>query len=127
MVVITTVRTTTAGSSTSMAAPFAITTTFTAPSACSQSIGGLTILENKKYEIWLNEPVPVPGTTITSCYPSQFISSYLLEKGGVTQAAFSPLVCPAGYTTQGPYTSNYIACCPRCVPSNSQIRIPIRN
>jgi hypothetical protein len=116
MVIVTTTRTTASGGSASMTSPFAITTTFTAPSACAQATGGLTILENKKYEIWLNEPVPVPGTTITSCYPSQFISSYLLEKGGITQAAFSPLVCPSGYATQGPFTSNYIACCPRSVP-----------
>ena len=81
------------------------------------------MLENRQYEIWLNEPIPVPGTTITSCYPSQFISSFLLQAGGVTQAAFSPLVCPSGYTIQGPYTSNYIACCPRRVLPNSQARM----
>lgn len=95
------------------ASPFALTTTYIPPTQCAQSVGGLTMLQNKAYEIWLNDPEPVPGTTVTSCYPSQFMSSYLLEKGGQSQAAFSPLVCPEGYTTQGPFTSNYIACCPR--------------
>jgi hypothetical protein len=100
------------GSST-VASPFAITTAFTAPTQCAQSIGGLTMLQNKAYQIWLNDPEPVPGTIISSCYASQFMSSYLLEQGGVSQAAFNPLICPQGYTAQGPYTSNYIACCPR--------------
>ena len=98
---------------TTTAKPFAITTTFTAPTQCAQSVGGLTMLQNEQDEIWLNHPLPVPGTTISSCYPSQFMSSFLLQTGGVSQAAFSPLVCPSDYTTQGPFTSNYIACCPR--------------
>ncbi|KAG0650366.1 hypothetical protein D0Z07_3389 [Hyphodiscus hymeniophilus] len=93
-------------------APFAITTTWTAPSQCAQSVGGLTMLEVDQYRVWLNAILPVPGVTSTSCYPSQFISSFLLQTGGVSQPAMSPLVCPAGYTTQGPFTSNYIACCP---------------
>lgn len=98
---------------TQSAVPFAITTTYTAPTQCAQSVGGLTMLGNDEYRVWLNAILPVPGTTVTSCYPSQYISSFLLQTGGVTQAAFSPLVCPAGYATQGPFTSNYIACCPR--------------
>ena len=93
--------------------PFDITTTYTAPTQCAQSIGGLTMLENDQYRVWLNAILPVPGTTVTACYPSQYISSFLLQTGGISQAAMSPLVCPAGYTTQGPFTSNYIACCPR--------------
>ncbi|KAE9377364.1 hypothetical protein N431DRAFT_436593 [Stipitochalara longipes BDJ] len=70
------------------------------------------MLENDEFRIWLNAPVPVPGTTISSCYPHQFMSSFLLQTGGISQAPFEPLVCPEGYTTQGPFTSNYIACCP---------------
>ncbi|PVH79952.1 hypothetical protein DL98DRAFT_588946 [Cadophora sp. DSE1049] len=92
--------------------PFAITATFAVPTQCAESIGGLTMLKNDGFRIWLNHPLPVPGTTITSCYAPEFASSFLLERGGVSQAAMSPLVCPAGYTTQGPFTSNYIACCP---------------
>jgi hypothetical protein len=92
---------------------FAITTTFTAPTQCAQSVGGLTMLENDDFRIWLNAPLPVPGTTVSSCYPDEFISSFLLQTAGISQAPFNPLVCPDGYTTQGPFTSNYIACCPR--------------
>ncbi|KAL2063181.1 hypothetical protein VTL71DRAFT_6253 [Oculimacula yallundae] len=92
--------------------PFAITTTFTAPPRCAESNAGLTMLKNDGFRIWLNHPLPVPGTTITSCYAPEFASSFLLERGGVSQAAMSPVVCPVGYTTQGPFTSNYIACCP---------------
>jgi hypothetical protein len=94
---------------------FAVTTTFTAPTQCAQSVGGLTMLENDGFRIWLNAPLPVPGTTVSSCYPDQYISSFLLQTGGTSQAPFSALVCPDGYTTQGPFTSHYIACCPRFV------------
>lgn len=89
-----------------------LTTTFT-PTATTCTEHKLTMLENRAWEIWMNMPVPVPGTTFTDCYPSQYVTSLLLSAGGVTQPAFQPLVCPQDYTTIGPYTSNYIACCPR--------------
>lgn len=89
-----------------------LTTTFV-PAATTCTAHQLTMLENRGYEIWANIPVPVSGSTFSDCYPSQYMTSYLLAAGGVTQPAFNPLVCPAGYTTIGPYTSNYIACCPR--------------
>lgn len=97
------------------ASPIALTTTFTAPSQCfpNNPGGGFTMLVNRDYEIWLNEIYPVPGTTVTSCYPSQYVSSYALEQGKIPQAALSPLVCPSGWSTVAQYTSNYIACCPR--------------
>jgi len=60
----------------------------------------------------MNMPVPVPGSTFTDCYPSQYMTSYLLSAGAVTQPAFNPLICPQNYAAVGPYTSNYIACCP---------------
>jgi hypothetical protein len=41
------------------------------------------------------------------------MTSYLQSAGGVTQAAFDPLICPGDYSAVGPYTSNYIACCPK--------------
>jgi hypothetical protein len=81
------------------------------------------MLENDGFRIWLNAPLPAPGTTISSCYPEQFISSFLLQTGGVSQAPFSALVCPDGYTTQGIFTSNYIACCPRFVDLLQESRI----
>ncbi|KAG9235696.1 hypothetical protein BJ875DRAFT_264352 [Amylocarpus encephaloides] len=89
----------------------ALTTTFT-PTATGCIKNQLTMLANREYQIWLNMPLPVPGTTMSECYPSQFMSSYLESAGGVTQAAFDPLVCPQSYSAVGPFTSNYIACCP---------------
>ncbi len=91
-----------------------LTTTFV-PTATTCTENRLTMLENRGYEIWMNMPVPVPGTTFSDCYPSQYMTSYLLSAGGVTQPAFNPLVCPQNYAAVGPYTSNYIACCPRSV------------
>ncbi|TVY35113.1 hypothetical protein LOCC1_G007601 [Lachnellula occidentalis] len=89
----------------------ALTTTFI-PTATTCTENRLTMLANKAFQIWMNEPVPVPGTTLTDCYPSQFANSYLLSAGGVTRPAFNPLICPENYATMGPFTSNYIACCP---------------
>lgn len=60
----------------------------------------------------MNEILPVPGTTFTECYPSQFMTSYLLQEGGITQPAFKYLECPQSWYAVGPYTANYIACCP---------------
>jgi hypothetical protein len=87
-----------------------LTTTFAPTATCTEN--RLTMLANRGYEIWMNMPVPVPNSTFSDCYPSQYMTSYLLSAGGVTQPAFNPLVCPQGYSTIGPYTSNYIACCP---------------
>lgn len=89
-----------------------LTTTFV-PKATACTENRLTMLANRKYEIWNNEPVPVPNITITDCYPTQFLESYTLLGAKVTQPAFNPLICPDNYETIGPYTSNYIACCPR--------------
>ncbi|TVY37334.1 hypothetical protein LSUB1_G004744 [Lachnellula subtilissima] len=89
----------------------ALTTTFI-PTATTCTENRLTMLANRAFEIWMNEPVPVPGSTLTDCYPSQFATSYLLQAGGITQPAFNPLICPVNYSSMGPFTSNYIACCP---------------
>jgi hypothetical protein len=93
----------------------AMTTAFIpAATACLEN--HLTMLENQDFEIWLNYPLPVPLTTISDCYPSQFMSSFAASISHTTEAAFSPLVCPGGYTavpTSWPAASNYIACCPR--------------
>lgn len=85
-----------------------------APLATACTENRLTMLQNKAFEIWNNEPFPVPGTTFSDCYPSQFISSLISSAGGITLQAFSPLECPKNYSTVG-FTSNYIACCPRSV------------
>jgi hypothetical protein len=100
----------------SMVTP-AMTTTFT-PAATTCLDNQLTMLENQGYFIWQNYPLPVPHSTFSDCYPSQFMSSFVASLAGTTQAPFSPLVCPGGYTTVAtswPAASNYIACCPRCV------------
>lgn len=93
----------------------AITTTFAGPLSCAQSVGGLTMLQGDAYRIWLNAPIPVPGVTISSCYPPQFMSSFLSQRAGSPQSAFRALVCPSGYATQAKYANNYIACCPRYI------------
>ena len=92
----------------------ALTTVF-APTATSCLENRLTMMENQAYRIWMNEILPVPGSTFTDCYPSQFMTSYLLHAGGITQPAFTYLECPKSWSAVGPYTSNYIACCPKYV------------
>jgi hypothetical protein len=95
----------------------AITTVFS-PAATTCLGNQLTMLENQAFEIWLNYPLPVPQSTFGACYPSQFMSSIVASAAGTVEAAFSPLVCPRGYTTVStswPAASNYIACCPRYV------------
>ncbi|RDL41366.1 uncharacterized protein BP5553_01345 [Venustampulla echinocandica] len=93
-----------------MATP-ALTTTFI-PKASTCTENHLTILPDKSNEIWMNAPIPVSGTTFSDCYPTQFMSSYLLAASSTIQPAFNPLVCPENYSTVGAFASNYIACCP---------------
>lgn len=103
----------------------AITTAFKPAATCLDN--KFTMMENKQYEIWLNYPLPVPKSTFSACYPPQFMSSVIDSAAGTTQAPFSPLVCPQGYTTVESTwraASNYIACCPRCV---TQFRLPVYN
>lgn len=91
----------------------ALTTTFTPPATCASEL--LTLLTAKSYQIWINEPAPVPGTLLTDCYPSEWIDGYtsLLSSSSSVVAVMSPLVCPSGWTTQSDSTwsSGYIACC----------------
>jgi len=101
----------TASATAALITPLLTTTFIPAATTCTEN--RLTMLANRAFEIWMNEPLPVAGSTFTDCYPSQFATSYLLQAGGATQPAFNPLICPVNYSTVGPYTSNYIACCPR--------------
>ncbi len=105
------IPTTTSATVVATVAP-ALTTTFI-PKATTCTENRLTMLANREFQIWMNPPFPVPGSTFTDCYPSQFMTSFLLSAGAVTQPAFAPLICPQHYSAVGPYTSNYIACCPR--------------
>lgn len=108
-------------SSTKSSAPTAIfvtpalTTTFTPPPSCTSH--HLTMLENQAFRVWMNEPIPVPDTTFSDCYPSQFMTSYQQQMSNTIVPAFSPLVCPDSYATvfNQPIKDRplYIACCPR--------------
>ncbi len=93
----------------------ALTTAFTPPASCTQ--GHLTMLMSAAYQVWLNEPRPVPNTTFSDCYPSQFMTSFLASANNTILPAFSPLVCPDNYFTifNRTVTSRplYVACCPR--------------
>ncbi|KAI0419533.1 hypothetical protein F5X98DRAFT_65976 [Xylaria grammica] len=96
--------------------PYAVplTTTFIPPESCNQ--GQYTQLSSPGYYLWLNEPVPVPGTTISDCYPREFMQYYTNYHINPTNVGsrvplMSPLVCPFGW--HAPFTSgNYQACCP---------------
>ncbi|KAL8950517.1 MAG: hypothetical protein Q9222_003456 [Ikaeria aurantiellina] len=73
------------------------------------------MLADQAYQIWYNEPVPVPAETYTECYAPEFITSYLKSLGGATVPAFSPLLCQHDYSTvfsSFSGTATYIACCP---------------
>ena len=100
----------------------ALSSTFTPPQGCASS---LTMLEAQHYEIWNNEPVPVLNQTLSSCYPPEFMTSYIESLNGTTLPPFSPLVCQQGWdTVYSAYSQDscswststacwYIACCPR--------------
>ncbi|KAK9454021.1 hypothetical protein V1511DRAFT_535220 [Dipodascopsis uninucleata] len=90
-----------------------LTTTYRPPAVCTE--GHLTEMQYRQYEIWLNYPVPAPSVTITSCYPSEFLSSWEAAST-ITVEPFSMLVCPQNYATvyEQDFGDNktYIACCP---------------
>ena len=90
-----------------------ITTTFTPPQQCWQS---LTMLGTKHSEIWYNEPAPASGRTYSQCYDSAFMTSYLEAIRGTSLPPFASLVCQFGWITafQTPVSDGtYIICCPR--------------
>lgn len=70
------------------------------------------------FRIWLNEPLPVPGSTFSSCYPSAWIADYSSVEGQSSSIAplVSPMVCPSGWDTASSVSqgtlSGYLACCP---------------
>lgn len=97
----------------------ALTTTFTAPASCDKDL--MTMLTAKSYQIWINEPLPLPGTMLGDCYPSQWIDGYTSVVGSSSSVApmMSPLVCPSGWATQSDdsWSSGYMACCASYVHS----------
>ncbi|KAI1402854.1 hypothetical protein F4819DRAFT_259949 [Hypoxylon fuscum] len=55
-----------------------LTTTFTPPASCGEM--HLTQLSSPGYRIWLNEPLPVPGSRFGDCYPPGFIDGYTSDR-----------------------------------------------
>jgi hypothetical protein len=92
----------------------ALTTTFIPPDSCNEA--QLTQLPSPGYQLWLNEPVPIPGVTVSDCYPSEFMEYYTTYHVNPTTVGsrvpmMSPLVCP--YNWQVVSTKDdYQACCP---------------
>ncbi|KAK8170098.1 hypothetical protein IWX90DRAFT_198306 [Phyllosticta citrichinensis] len=101
-------------SATDTSATIALTMTFTPPSPCTSH--HLTMVSD--FRIWLNEPLPVPGSTFSSCYPSAWIAHYSSVEGSSSSIAplVTPMVCPSGWDTASSVSqgslSGYFACCP---------------
>ncbi|GKT59732.1 CFEM domain protein [Colletotrichum tofieldiae] len=90
----------------------ALTTTFTPPAQCNEN--HLTMLVGALEKIWINEPVPLPNQTTSSCYPSEWLGGYesVMSKSSSIAPYMSPLVCPDGWNTESSTWANgYIACC----------------
>ncbi|RFU33042.1 hypothetical protein B7463_g3276, partial [Scytalidium lignicola] len=79
------------------------------------------MLSSPGFFIWANEPVPVPATTMSECYPREFLESYTsvpsFSSGSIVipassiVPALSPFICPEAWNTVLTEGS-YIACCP---------------
>lgn len=106
-------RADTTGTSTTATGVAALTTTFTPPATCTDDL--LTMLTAKSFQIWINEPLPLPGSMLGDCYPSEWIDGYtsVVSSSSSVAPMMSPLVCPSGWKTQSDdtWTSGYIACC----------------
>ncbi|KAI1295255.1 hypothetical protein F5Y03DRAFT_410472 [Xylaria venustula] len=87
----------------------ALTTTFTQSPQCTGAL--ITQMAWRGTNLWDNAINPVPTSTITTCYPSQFYSSVIGELNSVALPAFSHLVCPSGWIANM-YNTTYGACCP---------------
>ncbi|KAI8957026.1 hypothetical protein F5Y11DRAFT_364403 [Daldinia sp. FL1419] len=111
-----------------------LTTTFTPPTSCGEM--HLTQLSSPGYQLWLNEPQPVPNSKIGDCYPSGYINGYtsvcdrvyiifpsmllIVNASSSIAPMFSPLVCPEGWNTARTWPDGYIACC----ASGFQLHLP---
>lgn len=86
----------------------ALSTTFTPAATCTNLVFSSPI-----YKVWLNEPVPASGTTMSDCFPGQWLQGYASASPSSSIAPLmSPLVCPSGWTTAFRTSTSYIACCP---------------
>lgn len=104
----------------------ALTTTFTPPATCNDNL--LTMLTSRSFQIWVNEPLPLPGSVLGDCYPSEWINGYtsVVSSSSSVAPLMSPLVCPSGWKTQSDdtWTSGYMACCASYVAFLSPCRLP---
>ncbi|KAK8074562.1 Cfem domain protein [Apiospora hydei] len=89
----------------------ALTTTFTPPPKCQES--HLSMMSPPSYQIWMNEPMPVPGPANGDCYPSEFIQGYTSIANSSSSIApfFKPLICPVGWSVAQEWENGYIVCC----------------
>lgn len=90
----------------------ALTTTFAPPADCAEN--HLTMLVGALEKIWINEPVPLPNSTISSCYPTEWIDGYssVVSKTSSVAPFMSPLVCPSGWNSESSTWANgYVVCC----------------
>ncbi|KAL2436947.1 hypothetical protein ABEF95_015577 [Exophiala dermatitidis] len=87
-----------------------VTTAFTPAPTCQSPY--LTMLSSPGYQIWFAEPVPVPATTASACYPSDWIQWYTSSGTSSIVPVVSPLICPQGWEEVESWSSSYIACCP---------------
>ena len=85
-------RTTAVSSSTKTGYDMEIATILTQPVDCAT--GGLTEIALPVSELWQDAINPVPKSTGTSCYPSQFHSGVLVTASGISLALPSELGCP---------------------------------
>ncbi|KAF3001710.1 hypothetical protein E8E14_001720 [Neopestalotiopsis sp. 37M] len=104
--------TTSTTASVTAATVVALTTEFKAPSTCYSM--QLTQLSSPGYQIWLNEPQPVPGTIYPDCYPTEYIDDYTSIANASSSIApmMSPLVAPENWITAYEQDNGYIALCP---------------
>ncbi|KFY49143.1 hypothetical protein V495_00699 [Pseudogymnoascus sp. VKM F-4514 (FW-929)] len=87
-----------------------LTTVFTPPAQCTQ--GAFTQMDYSSGSIWENAIIPVPTSTITSCYPAQFADSVIASAvSSLILPPFTELVCPLKWETFY-FNSTYIICCP---------------
>ena len=94
-----------------------ITTTFTQPPECTADSMSQMVWDS---QLWKNFIDPVPATTYTSCFPSQFYSSVIASAASTSLPAFSALICPYNWETYN-LNATYIICCPKFVEPSSSL------
>lgn len=87
-----------------------LTTTFTPPARCTGRV--FTEMAYSGNQIWKNAIIPVPSSTVTSCFPTQFADSVIASAvSNTTLPPFAKLVCPNKWESTY-WNSTYLICCP---------------